>query len=298
MKIIPITDLTEQLNTTPAAIALGNFDGVHLGHRALVERTKKDGLLSAAFTFEDRASGIITPLCEKARLFESLGVSLLFVANFALFKSLSPEEFVRYLTEKLSASLLVCGYNFRFGKGAVGTADTLVRLSRSRGISAEVENEVRRNGKPISSTVIRTLLERGEIASAEDLLGHPYLLSGEVIKGFGIGKKLSFATLNLALPTPPLVPQGVYLSEVTIDRKRYDAITNIGNNPTFSREFISCETHLIDVEGEFYHKVASLHLLSFLRGEKTFASAEELKAEVLSNVETARAFHRNRKRDV
>ena len=166
MKIIPITDLTEQLNKEPLAIALGNFDGVHLGHQALIKRTKKHPFTPAVFTFGDRRNGIITPLEEKARVFESLGVMLLFVAPFDLFKSLSPEAFVNYLCEKLSAKLLVCGYNFRFGQFAKGTPDDLVALAEQNGIRAEVENEVQKDAHTISSTVIRTLLKEGKIKEA------------------------------------------------------------------------------------------------------------------------------------
>lgn len=292
MKIIPITDLKEQLNITPAAIALGNFDGVHLGHRALIERTRRPELLSAVFTFAPRPTGTITPLSEKARLFEAMGVELLFVAPFALFKDESPEDFVEYLVGKLSAKKLVCGYNFRFGKGAVGSPDTLSLLANQHGITAEVEAEVRKGGENVSSTHIRALLEQGEIAHAEALLGHPYTLTGKVVRGYGIGKTLSFATLNLALDAEALVPHGVYISEATIDGRCYPAITNIGNNPTFGRDTVSCETHLLDTVGEFYEKAVSLRLLTYLREERVFASSEELKRQVLSDVEKARAFHR------
>lgn len=291
MKIIPICDLHEQLNTAPTAIALGNFDGVHLGHQALIARTLCQGERSAVFTFEDRLAGIITPLCEKARLFEALGVEYLFVAPFSLFKGESPESFVRYLVKKLGASRLVCGYNFRFGKGAVGTPALLQALAEENGVTAEIEAEVTERGENVSSTHIRTLLDQGELAHAEALLGHPYTLVGKVVRGYGIGKTLSFATLNLDLYADALVPHGVYISEATIDGARYPAITNIGSNPTFNRDKISCETHLLDTAGEFYEKRVSLRLLSYMRGERTFASPEELKKQVLADVETARAFH-------
>jgi len=292
MKIIPITDLKEQLNTAPVAIALGNFDGVHLGHRALIERTLCHELLSAVFTFGDRLTGIMTPLLEKARLFETLGVELLIVAPFELFKDESPESFVEYLVTKLAAKHLVCGYNFRFGKGAVGSPELLCTLAQKNGITAEVEAEVRKGGENVSSTHIRALLEQGELAHAEALLGHPYTLTGEVVRGYGIGKTLSFATLNLSLATEPLVPHGVYISEATIDGITYPAITNIGNNPTFGRDTVSCETHLLDTVGEFYEKNVRLHLLAYLREEKAFSSPEELKKQVLSDINVARAFHK------
>lgn len=292
MKIISITDLKEQLNTAPAAIALGNFDGVHLGHRALIGRTHCRELVSAVFTFSDKSTGIITPFPEKARLFEALGVDLLFVAPFALVKDQSPKDFVDYLVKKLSAKRLVCGYNFRFGKGAVGSPETLTTLAKANGVDATVESEVRKNGENVSATHIRTLLAKGEIAHAEALLGHPYTLTGEVVRGYGIGKTLSFATLNLALSSPPLVPHGVYFSEATVEGKCYPAITNIGKNPTFSRNEVSCETHLLDTDGEFYEKNVNLRLLSYLREEKTFSSPEALRRQVLSDVEKARKFHK------
>lgn len=291
MKIIHINDLSEQLNTAPAAVALGNFDGVHLGHTALVKRTREGALASAVFTFNDRESDVITPLCEKARLFEALGVELLFVAPFSLFRGESPEAFIAYLAEKLAARRLVCGYNFRFGKGAVGTPETLIALAEENGVTAEVEGEVRMGGESVSSTRIRALLKEGELTHAEALLGRPYTLSGKVIRGYGIGRTLSFATLNLALAAEPLVPHGVYISEATIDEKIYPAITNIGKNPTFSRDAISCETHLLDVTGEFYEKAVTLRLLSYLREEQAFSSPDTLKKQVLADIEKARAYH-------
>lgn len=297
MTIHFITDLTEQLNTTPVTLALGNFDGVHLGHQALIARTTEGALCPAVFTFTDKQKDVITPLNEKADLLETMGIEKLFVAPFSLFKSLSPEEFVLYLSEKLAAKALVCGYNFRFGKDAVGNAESLKALTVPLDISLTVENEVRLQGETISSSVIRALLQEGALAKATAMLGRPYSLSGSVVKGFGIGKTLSFATLNLEMNAcrAPLC-HGVYITEALIDHKLYPAITNIGKNPTFSREAISCETHLLNASGDFYHKEIHVRFLSYLRPEKRFTSPTALKDQVLADIEAAKAYHAKIKR--
>lgn len=291
MTIIPINDLTLQLNKTPLALSLGNFDGVHLGHRALIEQAKSVPLASAVFTFSDKAEGVITPSIEKKRLFEALGVDVLFVASFSLFRNLSPEAFVSYLKEKLSASHLVCGFNFRFGKNAVGNADTLVRLAKENGMTAAVVTPIVFDGEPISASRIRLSLLNGDLANAQAMLGRPYTVQGKVVRGYGIGKTLSFPTLNLESKAPPLLAHGVYVTRAYLDGKAYPAITNIGKNPTFSRDDTTCETHLLAASGDFYEKPLTLEFLFYLRGELTFSSPDELKAQVLSDIKEAKAFH-------
>ena len=292
MKIYHITDLTEQLNTLPCALSLGNFDGVHLGHRALIKASEDAPYTTAVFTFSDKENKVITPIERKAALIESLGVELLFVAPFSLFKSLTPDEFITYLADKLAAKHLVCGFNFRFGKGAVGTSDTLRALAATHEIGVTIQPAVEYGGITVSATAIRALLAKGDIQTANLLLGTTYTLSGEVVRGFGIGKTLSFATLNLALAETPQLLHGVYITEAVIEGKRYPAITNIGKNPTFSRGTVSCETHLLNVTGDFYEKHAEIRFLSFLREETSFPTPNDLKKQVLSDIEAAADYHK------
>lgn len=291
MTIIPITDLERQLNKTPLSLSLGNFDGVHLGHQALIERAKGAPLASAVFTFTDKKQGVITPSYEKQRLFEALGVEFLFIAPFPLFRELSPEAFVSYLKEKLSASLLVCGFNFRFGKNAIGSADTLSRLAEENGMTAAVVEPVLFEGEPISASRIRASLSKGDLTEVQAMLGRPYTVSGKVVRGYGIGKTLSFPTLNLESENPLLLPHGVYVTRAYLDGAVYSAITNIGKNPTFSRDDTTCETHLLAASGDFYEKPLSLEFLSYLRGELTFSSPDDLKAQVLADIQKALALH-------
>ena len=293
MKIIPITDLTEQLNTSPLALALGNFDGVHRGHLALLDKARASKLTSAVFTFGDKASGVITPLAEKARLFAENGISQLFVAPFSLFRELSPEAFLCYLKDKLSARELICGYNFRFGKGASGNADTLLSLAKDKGLHASVIEQVTYQGMTVSASEIRAALKAADLEKARALLARPYSLSGTIKRGFGIGKELSFPTINLPL-SESLLPHGVYMTEVVIEGVLYPAITNIGTNPTFEREGVTCESHLLNASGDFYEKEAVVRFFAHHRGERVFATSEELKMAVDADIAAARLFHERR----
>ena len=294
MKTIFISSLDEQLNTCPASIALGNFDGVHLGHRALIADCLASGLTPTVFTFSERDKDAITTLEEKARLLKALGITLFIVAPFSLFRDLSCDKFMDYLYDKLACRHTVCGYNFRFGKGAVGTCETLSALAKAKNIPCTVIGEVKKDGISISSTAIRTLLSSGALEQATALLGAPYSITGEVQRGYGIGKTLSFPTMNLAPQKSLLLPHGVYITEAVMDDIPYPAITNIGTNPTFSRDHITYETHLLNACGDFYNKAVTVRFLAFLRQELTFSSPYELKAQVLSDIETARRYHANR----
>lgn len=291
MKTVWIKTLHEQLNTVPAACALGNFDGVHRAHAALINACKDTGHLPAVFTFEAREKDAIHTESEKSARFEELGIKLLTVAPFALFRELSAEDFVLYLKEKLMVKAVVCGFNFRFGKGAAGNAETLKTLAARHGIDCYVIDEITEGGKTISSSEIRTLLKEGKVTAANTLLGAPYALSGEVLRGYGIGKTLTFPTLNLSPDKPCLLPNGVYITEALIENIPYPAITNIGKNPTFARNSVSYETHLLAATGDFYGKTVTVRFLAFVREEIAFKTPEALKRQVLSDIETARRYH-------
>lgn len=280
------------MNTSPCALALGNFDGVHLAHKTLLDTAIASGLTPAVFTFDHCHPEALTDLSEKLSLFEAQGIRLCFLAPFSLFRDLSAEDFICYLKEMLCAGSLICGYNFRFGRGASGDAALLTRLSDRYGMRAYTLPAVTENGQPISSTRIRSLLKAGDVSYANRLMGHPYTVSGEVIRGYGIGtSKLTFPTLNLEAAKPIPLLHGVYITEAVIDGVCYPAITNVGNNPTIEKKALTLETHLLKASGDFYHKQVTLRFLAFLRPERAFSTPEDLRREIAENVKAAMRYH-------
>lgn len=288
--VIPSLDKT--INTTPCTVALGNFDGVHLAHQSLLNTAKETENASAVFTFSEEVPHFLTTTEERIQQLEQNGIDLLFLVSFSLVKSLSCQEFVLFLKEKLACRHVVCGYNFRFGKGALGNAQTLADLSKSHGLACTVLPEITQNGQAISSSRIRSLLQDGNVDTVSTLLGRPHSLSGIVQKGYSIGRRLQVPTLNLHIsPSAAKIRHGVYVSQTLIDRMIYLSITNIGNNPTFERDTVTCETYLLDTGGNFYEKAVTVQLLSFLREEKRFDSFDELKEAIENDLARARAFH-------
>ena len=293
MQKIVLRDLTQGVNLTPVAVALGNFDGVHIGHATLLAAAVKSGYTPAVFTFAGEVPHFLTSEEQKEKELEKSGIALLFSAPFSLFKALSPENFVGYLAVKLSVKHIVCGYNFRFGKNALGTPQLLTDLAKAYGITVEVLPKMTLGGTAVSSSRIRSLLAGGKTEEANVLLGRPYTLEGKVEKGHSMGKKLTFPTVNLAVhPSSAPLKQGVYASLTVIDRKPYPSVTNIGNNPTFHRKVVTCETHILDLSADLYGKEVSVSLLSFLREERKFATPEALSEAIALDVANAVAFHR------
>lgn len=292
MDIIRIESLDTTLNTIPAAAALGNFDGVHIAHQALLKSVKDAAQLSAVFTFAEEAKEHLTTRKERLALLQACGMEKVFLAPFSLFRTMSCEDFVRYLKDKLACQLLICGFNFRFGKGAVGDADTLTLLAGQAGMQVLVHSEMRKNAQTVSSSVIRTLLAEGKPDEAAVLLGRPFSITGEVVHGFSVGKRLKTPTVNLPLPEGGVrLKNGVYASTVLLDGCRLPAVTNIGTNPTFARDRVTCETHLLHTSGDFYGRCLTVELEKFLRPEQKFPSEEALAAAIAADLEKAWQYH-------
>ena len=270
------------------AIALGFFDGVHLAHRELISRAqalaRERNLLSAVFTFPSENEGIksgakrIYSTEQKLSILEELGVDICFVVRFSAVASLSPEEFITdILIGAFGAEEVVCGYNFRFGRGASGDADYLCRGLGERGVGCTVIEDFKLNGVSLSSTYIRELLSAGDTESAARALGLPYFIEGEVTHGDGRGRGLGIPTANLPLSFGgEALRRGVYAAAVSIDGALYPALTNVGECPTFTAREPHSETYLLDYEGNLYGKRIRVYLLGFLRDERLFDSKEEL----------------------
>ena len=281
-------DYTGLKNT---AVALGYFDGVHVGHRELislmVREAKAKGLSPYVLTFADSLSktkktqSIIYNINEKIKIFESLGVDGVIIVDFASIVSISPESFVfDVIVKSLGAELAVSGYNFRFGKGASADSTRLVELMEDAGKSAIILSEQKVDGKTLSATVIRGLLSEKKIDEATKMLGVPYHVDGKVEKGLGLGKSYGFPTINIPIREDSPLEVGVYRTAVKISNKFYTGITNIGTCPTIKEREVHAETLIADFNGNLYGENIRIYFLGYLRPEKRFDSVEELKAQI------------------
>ena len=274
-----------------AAIALGYFDGVHVGHRELisllVREAKAKGLSSYVLTFADelaktkKTQSIIYNTEEKLKIFASLGVEGVIIANFSSISGLTPEAFVNeVLIESLGAELAISGYNFRFGKYAAAGAPELIELMESAGKRALVLSEQKINGNPLSATVIRQLIADKKLDEATKMLGIPYFIEGTVEKGLGLGKVYGFPTINLPLRQTAPLPSGVYRTAVETGGKLYTGITNVGSCPTVCEREIHTETLIADFEGDLYGETLRIYFLGYLREEKRFDSVDALREQI------------------
>ena len=289
-------------------VALGNFDGVHLGHKEVLSRAVEEGglrgmrVVAATFHPHPRAvlgAGdppmLLTPLGLRREMLLRSGADEVVEIPFDLELSRkSPEEFVRdVLVGEIGARVVVVGENFRFGNRAAGDVGDLRRLMRKEGGDA-VAVEVRGVGRGagISSTRIRALISEGEVAEAAGLLGRPYVLRGKVVVGDRRGRSIGFPTANVMPEEDAAIPaRGVYAGFVLVGDERYDACTNIGVAPTFGRAESRVEAHLLDFDGELYGRIVDVGFTRRIRGEKKFSGVEELKAQIQHDVEEARLIN-------
>jgi len=287
----------------PSAVALGTFDGVHLGHRAILgtalTRAREVGIEAVACTFDphpmevlqpDRAPRPITPLDERLQLIGETGVDAVVVLAFTReLAAVEPEAFVKdVLLDRLHAREIVVGYNHSFGRGARGDARLLEALAGRLGFLAHVVPPMTVDGEAVSSTGIRAALQRGDVAGAARGLGRPYAIRGTVTSGAGRGRTLGFPTANIAPDRPLLVARGVYRGLVVVEGRGHAAVVNVGVRPTFGETALAVEAHLLDFAGDLYGRGVRLDFLERLRDEMRFASVEDLKAQVARDIAAAR----------
>jgi riboflavin kinase/FMN adenylyltransferase len=286
-----------------SAVAVGNFDGLHRGHRKILARligeARKAGLPAYVLTFSPHPEKFFGP--SKILMLQTLEQRLASLANFKLdgalvatfrrsFADLTPAAFVRtILRGRLQARLVVVGADFRFGRGRRGDADVLARIGRTAGFEAIAVPQLRRCGEVVSSSLIRACLAAGEVERANDLLGRPYEIEGDVVPGESRGRRIGFPTVNLETPNE-IVPRGVFLTEFRLVGARRPAITNVGIGPTFGRRRLVVETHILDWRGDLYGASAGLVFLRKLRDEKAFPGAGALAAQIRRDVAAARRF--------
>lgn len=276
------------------AAALGVFDGVHRGHRAVIGRAReyaeKNGLAAAVCTFKTdtistKGTDFLPIFTEekKLSLLSGEGVEYIYDPDFSHVRDMSAEVFVRdILAKKLRAASVVCGNDFRLGKNAACGVHELENICRDFGIAVIPVDDITEQGEKISSARLRQMIKNGDISGANRLLGSCYSIDGEVICGNRFGRQMNFPTANQALPRGVVCPMyGVYASRAVIDGRTVKGITNIGIKPTVSDEGMPLsETHFIGFEGDIYGRDISVELLRFIRPEKKFDSPGELQRQI------------------
>lgn len=285
--------------TQPCSIALGYFDGVHIGHRdvisAAVSYANQNNCLPAVFTFalppqsKVKGSRILSEQ-EKLRRLQQLGIVRCFEPPFEDIRQMTPQQFVQqYLKEHCGAQAVFCGENFTFGKDKAGTIEVLKTLCAECGIHLQVVPISWQGGAPVSSTRIRGLLEQGDIPAANTLLAQRYCVDSVIQHGAGNGKVWGFPTINQVFAPGMLIPKhGVYITQVQLqDGTRLPGATGLGTRPTVSGEGVTCETFLPGYEGDLYGQTVRVEFCKYLKPTVKFDSVDELKEYVFSAAQAA-----------
>ncbi|HHX75285.1 MAG TPA: bifunctional riboflavin kinase/FAD synthetase [Firmicutes bacterium] len=306
MQIIKCIENFKHCRRGDICLALGNFDGVHVGHREILRRTvrlademkKKSAALlflphPVSVLFPGKAPELILTAGDRIRLLGETGIDYVIIHPFTKeFAALSPEAFAgEILADALGACAVVVGYNYSFGRYGRGTPEDLTRLGERYHFTVKVVDPVAVDGEVAGSTAIRVLLQQGELARANKMLGYHYFLRGKVVYGDGRGHRLGFPTANLAFAPEVVLPAfGVYLTWVAGRDFSGWGITNVGKRPTFGKRETSVEVHLLDADKNIYGEELIVHFLHRLRGEKTFADAGALVAQITADAKTARTL--------
>jgi riboflavin kinase/FMN adenylyltransferase len=287
----------------PSAVALGIFDGVHLGHRAIlgaaVSQARQHGLAALACTFEphplevlqpERAPVPLTTLADRLVLIAETGIDTTVVVAFTrAVAALEPEVFASdVLVRTLRARAVVVGFNHRFGRGARGDAELLRALGAELGFRTHVVAPLAVEGISVSSSEIRNALKSGDLPRAARLLGRPYSIQGEVVRGAGRGRTLGFPTANVKTDRPIPLPPGVYVCDAFAEPAHHQAVINVGVRPTFGETELAVEAHLLDFSGDLYGKGLRLTFLRRLRDERKFSDVEALRSQIAQDVAAAR----------
>lgn len=290
------------LPQTGTALALGNFDGVHIGHQAVigaaVKLARRWDLLPGAVVFQEHPQKALrgrspARLCAdgmRLRAFENAGAQAVCVLDFEELKALSPEAFVeQILVRRLHARALACGYDYRFGGGGAGNAGQLRSLCRRYDIRFAMADEVDFGGLPVSSTRIRSALEEGRTEEANAMLGRPFGFDFTVVGGDRRGRKLGAPTINQFFPQGFVVPKfGVYASKTLVEGRWHPSVSNIGLRPTIGTQSLRSETFIMDFSGDLYGQNIEVALLHFLRGEVRFDSLDALRAQIAADAQAVR----------
>lgn len=294
-------------NIEGTAVALGNFDGIHKGHQALinkaVELAKEKNLKSAVFTFTNHPGNVLAGSFviknliypdEKIKILETAGIDYLFSIDFSEYiMSRPPKEFIDdILISKFNIKEAICGFNYTYGYKAAGTSATLAQYAGVRNVGVNIIKAVKDEGDVVSSTLIRNLIADGDVERAARLLGRPYMIRGEIVHGNNLGGPvLGIPTCNIMPDEQMAVPhKGAYAAEAVIDGERFFGMANVGKKPTVGSDKISIETHIFDFDRDVYGKTIEVHFIKLLRDEKKFDSLEALKNQLEYDKATCRKY--------
>jgi riboflavin kinase/FMN adenylyltransferase len=298
-----IRDLAALARHTYPVTAIGNFDGVHLGHRAIlkaaIDHARAAGGTAFALTFDPLPAKVLAPARaprliltpdDKLEMLRLSGTDGVIVLDFTRELSrLSPRDFVRdYLRAKIGVREVVVGHSVSFGHNRAGNAAMMVELGREFGFDTEVVGPIKIDGLEVSSTKVREAIAAGDLRGAARLLGRYHFLRGPVVRGRERGRTIGFPTANLASETECIPPDGVYATRVILDDGAYPAITNIGMRPTFSETERSIEAHIFDFTRDLYGTRIKLELIERIRAERKFDSADALKAQIALDLSKVR----------
>jgi riboflavin kinase/FMN adenylyltransferase len=291
-----------------AVLSVGNFDGLHLGHQKILRQViacaQEQKAIAGVITFDPHPLKVLRPgnapplvetIGQRMERFAAIGLEAALVLRFdRALAELTPEEFVRgVLVEELKTAEVLVGQNFRFGHRQQGHVDTLRDLGRSFGFSVQIVEPVIIDNEFVSSTSVRSAIAEGRVAHAAHLLGRPFALTGEIVRGAGRGSTVLFPTLNLA-PAQELLPKvGVYATENWVEGRWYRSATNVGFRPTFDGTLLGIESHLFDFSREVTKGRMEVRFCERLRDEKKFSGAPELRAQIAADLRDVREYFRS-----
>ncbi len=285
-------------------LTIGNYDGIHLGHQKILamvlNRAQEIGGTSMVMSFDphpvkvlapERNIKLLTTLEEKARLIEAMGIDVLLCVKFDKeFSRMLPDDFIHdVLVEKIHVKEIIVGTEYAFGRNKKGTIDLLRRRGERFGFGVKAVRNVLVHGHPVSSSTIRSLLQKGAVSEVTNYLGRAYSIEGTVIKGKGRGRSiLHVPTANISTPVEIAPKEGVYAVRVGLKDIVYNGVANIGKNPTFGNAEVSYEVHLFDFDGDLLGKNLRVYFIERIRGERTFPDAESLGKQIREDIETAK----------
>lgn len=299
-----MVNLSEKIKKQGTSVALGYFDGIHLGHQAVLGTALKhavsENLIPVVMLFDIHprklVSGVVPPMLtseqKKRDILTKMGFTVVDF-NFREAMDYSPNEFVeKILVDQLNAGAVSFGFDYRYGKDRQGNADSLCSELKKRGIKAFAEKPIFFGEEIVSSTAIRKFVAEGEIEKANTMLGRCFSYELTVRKGDGIGRVLGFPTINQFFPQDFAVPKyGVYASKVFFKEKWYPAVTNIGVRPTVARDSMRSETCILDFSADLYGENVEVYLLKYIRDEKRFPGLEELSEQIKEDIRRARIIY-------
>lgn len=296
MEIVDIMD--NDVKKYATAVALGNFDGIHVGHRLLLEnnikKAKDNNLKPSVFLFNNHTKTILnkdkktevnflTSFQQKVKILEKLGIEIVYTMDFnEKVMKLSPEMFVKeILVNWLNAKLVTVGFNYKFGYKAKGDGEYLKKLGQTYGFHVDIMKPVYVDNEIVSSTSIRKFIKAGSIEKANKFLGRNFSLIGTVVKGSSRGRKLGFPTANMELNDRYIIPHtGVYKTYTNVDNNKFLSLTNIGYNPTFNEDELKIETYILDFNKNIYGSHIEVEFVEFIRDDVKFDTVDKLKSQM------------------